>query len=228
MLRRAALFDKIAERLYSLRGFLSMKAGAGLTDQQLHAEEVVGGLLNIVYDLNLVNLNKANQNFPGIDLGDEKEQIAFQVTGDRRGIKVRETLKKCAEHSHYKVYNKIRIFVLGEKQKRYRLAIVSQLPFKFDPASDVLDFEDLLKAIKHVAAAKMKRIADYLASELRSQQEIAGRALPHTPEPSDVRGVRERPLTATRQGELLFAELERSFDVLEIEQAEAGATYRAR
>jgi hypothetical protein len=44
--------------------------------------------------LSLVNLNENRSNAPGLDLGDEANGIAFQVTAERTSAKVNETLAK--------------------------------------------------------------------------------------------------------------------------------------
>ena len=41
-----------------------------------------------------MNLNTVGENYPGIDLGDEVAQVAFQITSDAGSSKIKETLKK--------------------------------------------------------------------------------------------------------------------------------------
>lgn len=51
----------------------------GLFDINKYCEDVFCGLLNIVYDLNLNNLNCIAYNFPATDLGDYNKRICFRV-----------------------------------------------------------------------------------------------------------------------------------------------------
>lgn len=52
----------------------------GLFDINKYCEDMFCGLLNIVYELDLINLNKIDYNFPAVDLGDYNKRTCFQVT----------------------------------------------------------------------------------------------------------------------------------------------------
>ncbi|MFS8980266.1 SMEK domain-containing protein [Cupriavidus necator] len=68
--------------------------------------------------LSLSNLNAERSNNPGLDLGDAAKGWAFQVTADKSGAKVKETLDKIDAEQSAK-YPNIRILVIGEKQGSY-------------------------------------------------------------------------------------------------------------
>src|ERR1022692_4913980 len=58
-------------------------------------------LLNIVYDLELKDLNDQQVNYPGLDLGDDsKSKIAFQVSSRTDTDKVISTLRMAIEKKY--------------------------------------------------------------------------------------------------------------------------------
>lgn len=44
------------------------------------SQELARTLLNEIYDYKLENLDRESPNHPSVDLGDKKNQIAFQIT----------------------------------------------------------------------------------------------------------------------------------------------------
>ena len=61
------------------------------------AENIAAKLLNLVYDLELKNLNTEKNNFSGIDLGDDTKKIAFQVTSRYDNKKIKDNIDTFAE-----------------------------------------------------------------------------------------------------------------------------------
>src|ERR1700693_1352845 len=57
------------------------------------SESLALKLLNLIYDLQLVDLNEVNANFPGLDLGDFNKKIAFQISSRTDTDKVISTLR---------------------------------------------------------------------------------------------------------------------------------------
>src|SRR5690606_17862472 len=64
-------------------------------DINIHAENALIPILNVVFDLNLKNLNSTrNSNYPAIDLADSENSVSFHVPSTNTNIKVNETLRK--------------------------------------------------------------------------------------------------------------------------------------
>ncbi len=138
------------------------------------SETVLIPVLNEIYSYDLENLNTTSNNFPGIDLGDKKARVAFQITSNADSGKVKETLEKCIKYEHYKIFDKVFIYCLTEKvdiSKNYSEVIDNK--FQFDKAS-ILDYRDLLKAINSITDYdKILRIETLLRkqfSEIRLEQ----------------------------------------------------------
>ena len=67
----------------------------GRQDINLISEDAWIPILKEVYQCpNLINLNKKQRNFPGIDLGDEQDRVAFQITASTNLQKVKKTLSQ--------------------------------------------------------------------------------------------------------------------------------------
>jgi hypothetical protein len=89
VLDKEKLIQDIIAGLSYLEAYVSSSNSLNLTDTNIHSEDFVGGLLNIIYDWNLVNANQYAGNFPCIDLIDSTLGIGIQVTSQSGSGKVR-------------------------------------------------------------------------------------------------------------------------------------------
>ncbi len=157
--------EKIIEKISILKNEIHQSGIAGLTNIHKHCENLIKDLLNIIYDLNLKNLNEETNNYPGLDLGDIGKSISFQVTADKTSEKVNYTLNKVLRFKHYVTFKTIKIFILGSKQGTYSIANIPD--FKFDWQKDILDFDDLIKIVQNLDPQKIKQIVDLFDNELQ-------------------------------------------------------------
>jgi hypothetical protein len=166
MITSGNLLEKISEKIAILKQEINQSGILGITNIHKHCENLVKHLLNGTYGYNLINLNAGVSNFPGLDLGDEKIGIAYQVTSDKTSNKVDETLDKVLRHKHYLKFKEIKIFLLSSKQSTYSLNVQTDGYFSFDWKKDVIDFDDLLKDIQDLNANKLEDIFKLLEVEL--------------------------------------------------------------
>ena len=73
-------YDNIKDKLLLYAKSIEIDNRSGYQDANKDAENTFCFILNIIYDYQLENLNKIKNNFPGIDLGDDKNRISVQVT----------------------------------------------------------------------------------------------------------------------------------------------------
>jgi len=71
-----------------------------LYDLNIHSEDFFCKLLNIIYDLNLKNLNLKDKNTPSIDLGDNDKKICYQITSTNDSTKIKETIIKFEKYQY--------------------------------------------------------------------------------------------------------------------------------
>ena len=166
MINSGKYLDSIIQNLTVLRQEINAKAQLGLTDLNKHCEDFVKGILNRIYGYNLDNLNKEASNFPGLDLGDKTIEIAYQITSTKTTEKVDHTLELCLKKEHYKVFKKIYVFILTNKQTSYSIKTVTEPHFKFSDKENIIDFDDIYKDILLLEVDKRKELAEYIEKEL--------------------------------------------------------------
>lgn len=103
MYTRTGHLGAVGRSLAILADYLKLASSQGLTDENHVSEDFFCGLLNMLFDYNLKNLNAKEKNHPAVDLGDAVSRISFQVTIDSSSAKINETLKKFDAHNLKKI-----------------------------------------------------------------------------------------------------------------------------
>lgn len=142
-----------------------------LFDINILSENFFCGLFNLAFDLKLLNANQKSINSPIVDLTDSINRIAIQVTSDKSKAKIQKTLNGFVDRKLYEKYDRLIIFILGEKQKKYTKLVVPK-DVVFNVTDDVIDFKSLLKHISFLSPSKIDRINSYLFLELSDSHTI--------------------------------------------------------
>ncbi|WP_250255135.1 SMEK domain-containing protein [Chryseobacterium sp. Marseille-Q3244] len=166
MIQSGKYLEEIIEMLSRLQSEIQTANTLGLINISKHSENFVRTLLNLIYNYELENLNKEKANFPGLDLGDKAERIAYQVTAQKKSEKIDDTLNTCIKYEHYKVFSKIKILILTSKQNSYSLKTITEPHFSFDPNIDIIDFNMLIKEIENLPQFKIESINKFIKAEL--------------------------------------------------------------
>ncbi len=160
------------ERVIELLGVFAYQAKAysasGKTDFNKVSEDVLVPLFRQIFDLpDLKNLNAAaKKNFPAIDLADDVVRIAYQVTATSDSQKIKDTLKIFVEKELYKKYPRLVFYIITEKKDSYpekTFTDLTQGKFNFNIATDIIDYQDLVKLCNTFQinkASKIKRILE--------------------------------------------------------------------
>ena len=82
----------IIAELVKLKNIIETENKLNLIDKNIFLEDVICQIINIIYEYSLENTNLNICNYPCIDLIDEKEKIAFQVTTNVTHKKIQVTL----------------------------------------------------------------------------------------------------------------------------------------
>lgn len=117
------------------------------------AESFCLKLLNLVYGLELKDLNQEKANFPGLDLGDkENSKVAYQITSRTDTAKVISTLRTVVKKKYEQSFTGgIRFLILshGEKIKFPKIKPETILStFKAD--SDIIYIDEVYNEIKRI------------------------------------------------------------------------------
>lgn len=79
---------------------------AGLNDASIKHEYTIKNILNIVYDLNIINTNDIKSNYPGIDLVDETNKTVYQISSKKdKKKKIDDTIKEIDENDLIKKHS---------------------------------------------------------------------------------------------------------------------------
>lgn len=155
----------ISEQLARLEIQVRNLNAQNLCDLNSISENSICGILNLTFGYRLINLNPENSNYAGIDLADSRNKISVQVTSDKSKKKIQKTLNIFSQNQLDKKYDRLIIFILGEKQKQYR-NIEIPVNLDFDIIDDIFDFKKVLKFISSLPIEKIEKINKFLEAEL--------------------------------------------------------------
>lgn len=131
-------------------------------DMNLALEDAFIPILKSIFNLsNLTNLNRKQKNYPGIDLGDEFDRVAFQITSSTNLEKVKKTLTQFKEKNFYSSFDELFILMLVKKQSSYSQNAVDQITgdcFSFNTTEHIIDLGDLLERITALRIPTQERI----------------------------------------------------------------------
>ncbi len=141
---------------------VELATAQGRTDINLALEDAFIPILKSVYNLpHLVNLNRKQKNFPGIDLGDDHDRVAFQVTSTTTLDKVKFTVRQFMDRAYYNTFDELFILMLGRKQASYSQASVNDVltdQFAFNCKKHIIDLADLLGLVSGLRLAAQERV----------------------------------------------------------------------
>ncbi|GAA0093329.1 hypothetical protein UT300009_33590 [Paraclostridium bifermentans] len=165
MILKKQLLDEVILHLSIIKNQVYMSNKNGLFDINTYCENLFCELLNIVYDLDLENLNNNYYNFPAIDLGDYNRKICFQVTSTNDIKKIRYTVDKFKENELDKYFDSLYIFILGVK-RNYKSNIDGQPNLVFNIQKNIIDIGDLSIYINKLEEDKINEILNYLRNKV--------------------------------------------------------------
>lgn len=147
-------------------------------------EKIAMYILNIAYNWNLEDLNLLHPNFPGIDLGDYGQHIGVQVSTVSTPAKIKKSLKtiqnaKVNSRLVSEDYNNIYFFILGEKQKFYKVSfdVGENIIFTTD---HIIDFNTFKGTFGRLDNEKQETILAVLNREINKKPKYQLSAAPAT------------------------------------------------
>lgn len=153
------IINEITKKLTLITYYIRFKTSANLNDINTILESCFKEILNITFGYNLMNLNNEYL-YPAIDLGDNKNKIAFQITSTNDMSKIRKTLEKFNQYKLFENYNNLKILIISEK-KAYKPKISIDTNF-FTLKNDIISVFELIKYIKDIGFEKQTRILKIL------------------------------------------------------------------
>lgn len=151
-----------------------IEAASAMQMYDIHkvSENLVLGVMREIYGWqHLRNLNSTERtNFPGIDLADDIEGIAVQVTATPTLEKVKSTVGTFLKHGLEKRYQRVVIFVLSRKQTSYSQYAIDRAgdgKFKLDASRDILDQSDICSAAAEVEPRQLAAALEVIRAYMR-------------------------------------------------------------
>lgn len=156
--------NKLREVVARLVTEVDLSARQGRLDVNLVSEDAWLPILREVFQCpNLENLNKEKKNFPGIDLGDEVDRVAFQVTSTTSLDKIKKTLETFLEKGYERSFDEVYVFTLSNKQKSYSQKAIDDITngkINFDARRNVVDPGDILERITSLRLGVQSRLLE--------------------------------------------------------------------
>ena len=113
----------------------------------IHAENVLIKILNIIYECEFENVNYIEgKTYDSIDLRDKNLKYAIQVTATSKITKIKKTLTKYISNDHYKKYQELKVLVLTGRQEKYSQDSIEKIldeKLEFDVNLGVIDFTNI-------------------------------------------------------------------------------------
>lgn len=124
-----------------------------LYDINIFAENFFNNLFCIVRNATYENLNLSKPNSKAIDIVDNINKIAIQITSENTSKKVTKTIEKFKETEYYKNGYELQIFIISEKNTK-------------STENNVLYIEDLLKEIYKLPNSQKNKVNEYLKESI--------------------------------------------------------------
>ncbi|MGV3629759.1 MAG: SMEK domain-containing protein [Bacteroidota bacterium] len=170
MLTKLDYIGKITDTYALLETSFRNRILLNLYDSNIISEDFFAGLLNIIYDLNLQNINNIKKNSPSVDLVDEFNKIAYQVTSTNTQVKVQKTINSFLKHKLNKQFDTLKILLLKSKLPKYS-AFTNGNQVNFTE-KNIIEFNDLIVDIKSLNITKLQNICDFLSKEVKYYNEL--------------------------------------------------------
>jgi len=174
-MNRTHYYNYIDEKLHILSHRISTNGKLNMLQLHMHSESFYLHLFNLLYDLNLKNLNENLQNVEAIDLVDNDKKIIFQVSATNTKQKIESSLDKklLAQYGDYTFK-----FISIAKETKELIELLEKNGYKnpyhisFEPKSDIYDIHSILNKVLISDITKQKKVYQFIKKELGGEVDI--------------------------------------------------------
>jgi hypothetical protein len=164
-MNRSVYYNYIEGQLLHLAASIESQASVNLLTYHIHSENFYVHFLNLLFELQLVNLNAQTQNVAGLDLVDNTNHVVAQVSSTATKQKIESALSK--DHSAYAGKYTFKFISISKDASKLKTETFhNPHNLKFNPQDDIFDIPTLLKIINSLPAEKQKPIYDFIKAEL--------------------------------------------------------------
>lgn len=181
---------------------IQMDKAVGFNDKSIASEDVALQILNLIYCLELRNLNLTeSKRADAIDLGDKSMGIAYQVSTSHLGSKIKTNLQLFVKNNLIAEYpNGIRFLILSHLPVKHPKGGYANILVGFNKTKHILTYKDLLKKVREIYSTdnvRFEKIKEVLDREIFAQHEPTNNA------PIDEMVVIHKPLSISEKMKLL-------------------------
>lgn len=168
--------NRVKELLVEFSEYMKIENRNGEFGINRTAENIAIGLLNIIFDSNLKNLNTEVKNHLAIDLGDKNKRIAVQVTTTvKSNDKVRKMLENIMKNKMYETYKEFYFFIIStEKQvlTQEKVDEITNKEFSF-PVDHIININDIYGKLQCGGLSRVIKVRKYLERHLASKGAVS-------------------------------------------------------
>ncbi len=168
IMNRSIYYNYVENKLFTLSQRIESRWKLNILDLHILSENFYLNLLNKLFWWELKNLNIIKQNVESIDLIDEKNKYIIQVSATCTKDKIENTLsKKTIEWYKKDNYNFKFISISKNADKLRKKNFKNPFDINFNPESDILDINSLLKTLIDINdIKKQEEIYNFIKDEL--------------------------------------------------------------
>ena len=163
---RLEYINHITKQLGSMAIDAKISSKGNRNDMAVVSEETVRGLLNLMWNYKLINANgKSLSNSPSVDLEDEENGVAVQVTVERSLRKVDDMLRTFQKNNLDQKFDKLILLILSLDEPT--IDMKKRESSYFSGKEDIWNIPRLMRTIEHEDSVdKLRKISEYLDKEL--------------------------------------------------------------
>ncbi|WP_337063654.1 SMEK domain-containing protein [Raoultella ornithinolytica] len=175
MLRQDILIKELNDLLTHHGIAVRNLSSINMNDQAILSENLCLKIANILFQINLKNTNVIERNADTIDLCDETNQTAIQVTVRRDRNKINSTIENFIKHEYYKKYKKLYFIMLSEKVDGadFKKPFNTENKFDFSAKDNIFFISDILSRALDIDINELQKliqhVKDYIEIPARSE-----------------------------------------------------------
>ena len=170
-MHRTRYSNYIEEKLSILAYRINIRGKLNILDLNIHSETFFADLCNMLFNLQLVNMNEFRQNIEGIDLVDSKNKVIVQVSATCTKQKIEDSLSKDI-FSSYPGFRYKFMAISREADKLREATFENPHNVLFEPAKDIIDSVSILKSVISKKISIQKNIFEFIKNELGAEIDI--------------------------------------------------------
>lgn len=160
----------ITRKLAYLQSQISLSNSLNLTDINIHAENFYRDFFNCCFGYSFNNTNFDHQNAAHIDLIDDSNKYAIQVTSQNDNIKITTAIEGFYSEDKHKDY-KLDVLLISKDAKDYTTDFTQNGKYPFDHTKQVKDIKRLIAEINNKELQEIKKIDSFLNKQILTERE---------------------------------------------------------